>query len=141
MTFILGLSSWWCRERVHRISGSEPPEKRSGTERLADPMLPAPSSESMWARQAATRDVSCPPLLCLSRLPSSFAGCWMGFHMFPCPLVLESGLQAAIPASCLSLATSRAFRKAPKPCIRADNSALHSPAELGNTILCSPSLC
>ena len=139
MTFILGLSSWWCRERVHRISGSEPPEKHSGTEKLADPMLTAPLSEPMWARQAATRDVSCPPLLCLSRLPSSFAGCWMVFHMFPCPLVLESE-QAAIPASCLCLDTSRAFRKAPKPCIRADNSALHSPAELDNTLLCNTSL-
>lgn len=139
MTFILGLSSWWCRERVHRISGSGPLEKRSGTEKLADLTLPAPSSESMWARQAATRDVRGPSLLCLSRLPSSFAGCWMGFHVFPCPLVLESE-QAAIPASCLCLDTSRAFRKAPKPCIRAGNSALHSPAELDSTLLCNPSL-
>ena len=31
-------------------------------------------------------DVNCSPLLHLSRFSSSFAGCWMGFYTFPCPL-------------------------------------------------------
>lgn len=83
MTLILGLSSRWCRERVHRVSGPEPREKRRGRENCQ--MQCSQASRRCLRGQSRQRlaDVNCSPL---SRFSCSFAGCWMGFYTFPCPL-------------------------------------------------------
>lgn len=88
MTFLLGLSRWWCRERAHRRSDSEPWEKRGGRQKVPDPVLPGPlSSGSMGTREAATLRYAL-----LSTVPAMqiffplLQGVGKGPHFLSCPL-------------------------------------------------------
>lgn len=85
MTFILGLSSWWCGECAHRISGLEPQEKCGGRENLPDSPLPARCVRVRVETGAVTRGVNFSPLFHLSTFFPVFCGVLDGTSYFHLP--------------------------------------------------------